>query len=171
MAGRVPKRWQAVLTEDDVMQQTYASAIAAIRTFGADDESAFARWLTTIARRNLDDALRMLKAEKRGGNRWRIEAGSTDETYVDLYDRLAESGTTPSKHVSVLERKSVLERALSELPEDYRRVVVLYDLERRPVAEVADTMRRSQGAVFMLRARALDRLHEVMGGTSEFFSR
>jgi DNA-directed RNA polymerase specialized sigma24 family protein len=69
------------------------------------------------------------------------------------------------------ERLLPLQEAIKALPDIYAKVVRMYDLEGRAVAEVASSLGRSEGAVYMLRARAHERLHEIMGRTSEFFSR
>jgi len=163
-------RWRSVLSEDDVMQQTYANAVAKIRQFTSGSESSFARWLETTARRNLSDALKMLAAEKRGGNRRPVRPRTADESLLDLWEVLSSTGTTPSGGASNDEATTTLRRAVDQLPEAYARVVKLYDLEGKPVEEVAAALQRSPGAVFMLRARAHERLHEIMGRTSNFFS-
>jgi len=170
LAGRIPMRWRSVLSEDDVMQQTYANAVAKIRQFTSGSESSFARWLETTARRNLSDALKMLAAEKRGGNRRPVRPRTADESLLDLWEVLSSTGTTPSGGASNDEATTTLRRAVDQLPEAYARVVKLYDLEGKPVEEVAAALQRSPGAVFMLRARAHERLHEIMGRTSNFFS-
>jgi RNA polymerase sigma-70 factor (ECF subfamily) len=170
LAGRIPKRWQAVLSEEDVMQQTYANAIAKIQQFTSSSENSFARWLETAARRSLRDALKMLAAEKRGGNRRPVRARTADESLLDLWQVLSSTGTTPSGKAGGDEVKASLRRAIDELPEIYAQVVKLHDLEGRPVEEVAAALQRSPGAVFMLRARAIERLHEILGRTSNFFS-
>ena len=46
----------------------------------------------------------------------------------------------------------------------------LYDLECQPPQQVAEALGRSVGAVHMLRARAHDRLRELLGSASKFFS-
>jgi RNA polymerase sigma-70 factor (subfamily 1) len=170
LAGWIPKRWQTVLSEDDVMQQMYADAVAKVSQFTSNHESAFTKWLETIARHNLNDAVKGLEAEKRGGNRRRVERVGGDESCADLIEVLSSEGTTPSGHVARGEAKTALERAIGHLPEAYARVVMMYDLEARSVQEVAEALGRSPGAVFMLRARAHERLHEIMGHTSQFFS-
>ena len=68
------------------------------------------------------------------------------------------------------EVSELLNKSLDRLPLDHRQVVRVYDLEGRSAAEVAGTMGRSQGAVHMLRARAYDRLRELLGAESRFFS-
>jgi len=49
-------------------------------------------------------------------------------------------------------------------------VVRLYDLEELPAAEIAQRMGRSAGAIHMLKARAHDRLVDILGSSSSFFS-
>jgi RNA polymerase sigma-70 factor (subfamily 1) len=171
VVGRIPQRWQSLLSEDDVIQQTYADAVAYIDQFDAREEAAFAAWLATIARRNLSDAVKMLEREKRGGDRRRIEPRGRDESVLALCDVLVGTGGTPSRHAAREEARKALQCAIDELPEAYARVVAMYDLEQRSVQEVAEALDRSPGAVFMLRARAHERLHEIMGATSKYFGR
>lgn len=64
-----------------------------------------------------------------------------------------------------------LERMLSRLPADYERVIRMYDLEGRGIEEVASELGRSSGAIYMLRARAHERLAGLLGSESRFFSR
>jgi len=56
------------------------------------------------------------------------------------------------------ERRASLYRAVRELPADQRRVIEMRFAEGRPIADIARTLGRSQGAVKQLQLRALDRL-------------
>ena len=171
LRGKIPARWQSVLSDDDVMQQTYAEAVANIAQFTSNTEDAFAAWAATIARRNLLDAIRMLEAEKRGGGRRPICLESLQDSYFALFDSLlSRPQSTPSRRVAKAEAESALRRALACLPEVQARVVLLYDLQGRSVQEVAEALERSPGAVFMLRARAHRRLVEILGTPSNFLS-
>ena len=69
------------------------------------------------------------------------------------------------------EHAQLVRAAIRELPEAYARVIELYDLECRPIEDVAAELQRSQGAVYMLRRRALERLHELLGPTGNFFTK
>lgn len=169
--GKIPRRWRAVLSDDDVMQQTYADAIAQIARIRADSEDAFTGWLVVTAQHNLQDAVKMLEADKRGGQRRRVEPVGPDGTPLRLSELLPGTGTTPSGQAARGEAGTALQRALTRLPATYARVVRLYDLEGRPVQEVAAELKRSPGAVFMLRIRAHERLRELLGNTSNFFTR
>ena len=42
ISGHIPSRFQSVLSEDDIMQQTYADAIRAISSFKPTGSEAFA---------------------------------------------------------------------------------------------------------------------------------
>ena len=69
---QIPPRWQAVLSADDVMQQSYVDAFMDISGFDPRGEGSFIKWLRTLTKRNLLDAIRMLEAEKRGKRRRNI---------------------------------------------------------------------------------------------------
>ncbi len=167
---RIPAQWRSVLSEDDVMQQTYADAFRSIGQFVPLGDGSFRAWLASLATFNLRDALRMLTAEKRGGDRKRVGNNPSSDSYDDLLDILSDSGTSPSGRVARNEGASALEDAISSLPEIYQAVVRLFDLECRPIGVVADNIQRSPGAVYMLRARAHDKLRRVLGETGKFFT-
>lgn len=170
LEGKISARWQSVLSEDDVMQQTYADAFQGIGSFVPQGDGSFVAWLTKIANRNLLDGVKMLEREKRGGKRRQVEARSSDDSYVALYELVGRTSSTPSRHVARDEAKDALGRAVQKLPTAYREVVRLYDLDSQPVQQVADALGRSCGAVFMLRARAHAHLRELMGTASDYLS-
>jgi DNA-directed RNA polymerase specialized sigma24 family protein len=69
------------------------------------------------------------------------------------------------------EAVQVLNSLLERMPPDYAGVIRHYDLEERPVAEVAAALGRSAGAVYMLRARAHDLLRELLLEQTDFLTR
>ena len=170
LKGLIPPQWQAVLSEDDVMQETYADAAEHIAQFDSQHQSSFTKWLATIAQRNLQDALRMLEAEKRGGSHRRAETAPRDESWIALFELIGSSESTPSGHVARKEAVAALRLAMRRLPEAYAQVLTMHDLEGQPTQVVCAALKRSQGAMLMLRQRALRRLHEIMGTTSRYFS-
>jgi RNA polymerase sigma factor (sigma-70 family) len=169
IAGDIPRRWRAMIGEDDVLQQTWVDAFRDVGAFRPQGLAAFTGWLTTIAKRNLVDAIRMLEAEKRGGGRRRVTQAREDSC-ADLFERLGGVTRGPSRVAARAEACDVLGRAIEALPADYRRVVELYDLEQKPVDEVAAAVGRSAGAVYMLRARAHRLLGERMGTASKYLT-
>ncbi len=170
LAGQIPVRWRSVLSVSDIVQQTYVDAFLDISRFIPKGPDSLIRWLKKIARRNLLDAVRWLEAEKRGGDRRRASSGNADESFASLLALLSSPGQTPSSDAARIEACRLLQRSVLDLPETYQRVVQLYDLDGEPVEKVSEALDRSQGAVFMLRARALRRLSEMMGTASHFLS-
>lgn len=127
-------------------------------------------WLRQMAENNLRDAIRGFKRLKRGGSDAGRGAGAPRDGDGDVAALLAAATSTPSRAVRRDERVQRLHRALSRLPPDYARVVRRMDLDGRPVAEVAVELGRSAGAVHMIRARAHDRLRDLLGPASAFLT-
>lgn len=167
---RIDSQWQSVLDTADVMQVTYLEAFSSIDTFNPDEAGAFKAWLAQIANNNLLDATRALGRKKRPQPRDRVIPKSDEDSLVGLYLALGVTSTTPSRQVGAKEIGLLIESAVDRLPADYGQVIRLYDLEEKPIGEVAEMMRRSAGAVHMLRVRAHDHLRRMLGSASVFFS-
>jgi RNA polymerase sigma-70 factor (ECF subfamily) len=144
-------------SESDLVQRTFLDAQEAFAHFQGSEPDQLLAWLERILLNNLGDVARQFrKAEKRQIQRevrlaegW----GEADE----LLDR-----STPSKQVAAREEGELLRGALARLPEDYRRVIVLRNLERRRFEAIGDAMGRSVGAVKKLWSRAIVQLKREM---------
>jgi RNA polymerase sigma factor (sigma-70 family) len=169
LAGEIPTKWQSVLSEDDVMQQTYADAFTDIGNFDPEEDGSFSGWLCRLAQCNLRDAIRMLGAAKRGGKFQRVELDLAESTRL-LVSMLTGSGMSPTGHAAEREAEALLAQAMAQLPPTYEIVVRTFDLEGCEVEVIARRLERSVGAVYMLRARAHDRLRKLLGATSNFFT-
>ena len=166
--GMISPQLRALLSTDDVMQQAYTDAFLSIQDFTYAGSESFTRWLTTLARRNGVDAIRALRAAKRGGRHERVQ--THEESVASLLDIVTGVSATPSRFVAGNEARSALEAAIHQLPDVYAKVVRRLDLEGADVSDVASELNRSQGAVYMLRARAHDRLKGILGSASQFWS-
>lgn len=171
IAPKINAQWRAVLDEDDVMQTTYLEAVLRISKFTTGGSKEFLAWLSRLAENNLIDAIRALESAKRPDPRKRVTAAANaEESAVAFIDLLSASGPTPSRVMGRGEAAGLLDLALGRLPPDYEKVVRLYDLAGNPAAAVAKELGRSEGAIYMLRARAHDQLRELLGSDSKFFS-
>jgi len=172
LKGKIGETWRASIDEDDVMQVTYMEAFLRIERFKPRGEGAFVAWLSQVAENNLRDALRGLQAAKRPNPKDRVGqgGGASDESYAALVELIGTSEATPSRAAAKSEYGELIEQALGTLPPDYERVVRKCDLEGRPAADVAAELGRSAGAVYMLRARAHERLADALGAASKFFT-
>ena len=166
-ALRVGRRWQANLDTADVMQVTYLEAFMQIRRFDPSRSGAFLQWLRQIAANNLRDAIRGLTGATRPPSERRVEIADSQDSVLRLADLMGVTTTTPSRAARRSEAHRILSAAVARLPDDYGEVVRRHDLEGIPVTQVAAALGRSAGAVHMLRARALGRLQEMLGGRSD----
>jgi RNA polymerase sigma-70 factor (ECF subfamily) len=166
LEGKIDPRWQSLLSEDDVMQETYADALLGIRAFRPEGEGSFVRWLARIARNNLLDAIRELESLRQGGDRVRLGQAEADEASAGLLAALRGTMATASREAMRQEAAVHLHRAMAQLPHAYREVVRRYDLDGETAKQVAEVLGCSPGAVYMRRARALDMLRELLGSSS-----
>ncbi len=170
IAGKISRRWSSLIDADDVMQVTYLEAILQIHQFSHGGLDGFRAWLTRLAEHNLIDAVRGLDAAKRPNPARRVQAPAGADSMSELVGLLGATYTTPSRVAARGEANRFLDDALSGLPRDYERVIRMYDLDGVSIEQVSAQLGRSSGAVYMLRARAHDRLREAMGTAANFFS-
>lgn len=159
-------RWRGLLDAGDVMQVTYVEVFLRIASFDPARASSFAAWLRQIAENNLRDAVRELQAQKSPPQERRVELFVGGDSYVGLFDLLSATGASPTLSARRNEARDLLAAALSRLPDAYADAVRMYDLEGRPIEQVAAALERSPGAVHMLRQRAHDLLRELLGSSS-----
>jgi RNA polymerase sigma-70 factor (ECF subfamily) len=169
LAGKIADRWRSVLEEDDVLQVTYMECILQISRFKTGGIDAFLAWVTRIAENNLIDAVRGLEAAKRPDPGKRVQ-GPRSDSMASLVGVLGATYTTPSRVAAREEADAFLKGAIAGLPRDYARVIQMYDLDGKPIEALAQELGRSPGAIYMLRARAHDRLKQAMGTSAKYFS-
>jgi len=172
IAGKITGYLQSVLDEDDVMQVTYLEVVTRLDRFNGGGAAGFTSWVSRLAENNLIDAVRMLEADKRPDPRKRVERSPSadSDSGIALVELVGVTVTSPSQLAAREDIAAALNRVLSRLPSDYERVVRLYDLEQRPIEAVCQELGRTSGAVYMLRARAHERLRELLPSESRFFS-
>ncbi len=170
IAHSIGKAFQSVLDQDDVMQVTFLEAFDHIHLLNNRTIAGFTAWMRRIADNNLRDAIRSLEADKRPDPRKRATPARSATTSAAFIDMLGMTNTTPSRVAARDEAETALEKALRELPADYATVIKMYDLQGHSVEEVAATLKKSNGAVYMMRARAHDRMRDLMGSPSQFYS-
>lgn len=167
LRGRIPGRWQSVLTIEDVIQDTYIEAIENFSVFSYRGEGSFLAWLRSLADCNLADAMRALEADKRGGGWNRLSIRSPNDSTLQLFETL--TSATPSLQAGRQEGCDRLLEAVARLAPAYQTVVRGFDLEGHSMEEVAAGMDRTVGAAYMLRMRAHRHLREFLGSTGHYF--
>lgn len=172
VARRIPRGLQGGLDPEDIVQDALIEAFKHIATFEPRGPGAFGRWLTTIALRRLRDAIKRLRAAKRGSGRIAnvATARAVEDSMVALLDLVAGPGRTPSQSVARDEAVAAVRSALAELSDDYRQAVGLVYIQGLSTAAAAAEMGRTERAIESLCYKAKGRLREVLGSRSRFLS-
>lgn len=143
---------------EDVAQDAFIRAWQRLETFRG---GSFRSWLFTIAANRARDELR---------RRRRRPALSLDEARDDP-DRAdidpPDAGPTAHELVEQAELRRALEAALRTLPDDWREVVVLADIQGLNYAEVATVTGIPVGTVKSRLSRARGRLRDVIRDSAE----
>jgi RNA polymerase sigma-70 factor (ECF subfamily) len=151
-------QFQGKLDLSGVVQQTLWEAHQDRSRFQGQNEAQQAAWLRTILAHNLTDEFRKLGAAVRDVVRERSLEAALENSLSRVEGWLAAEQSSPSQQAMRNEQSLRLAEALAELPEDQRRAVELHHLQGLSLAEVAEQMGRSKGAVASLLFRGLERL-------------
>lgn len=133
---------------EDIMQVAYIKAYQNLHTFRK--EAGFATWLTRIL---INECLYQMKKNKRH------MSVAADE---DMSQRQPASGPTPAGTLLNRELGAMLEKALLQLPEKYRLVFVLREVENLSIAETVDTLNITEANVKVRLNRAKSLLRDSL---------
>jgi RNA polymerase sigma-70 factor (ECF subfamily) len=122
---------RAILRDDaeaeDVMQDAYVRAYEHLHQF--EGRAPFSAWLTRIA---VHEALGRVRVRNRSQN--------LEDTDQNGELNMVEPSPDPEQIASRMEVGRLLEEALLSLPEQYRTVVILRDVEELSTSETADAL-------------------------------
>ena len=139
VSRRVQNREEA----EDITSDVFHHALAKLKQFewrGAP----FSAWLFRIAANAITD-------------RWnRMARARNDPPPNDLEDTSASTRD--------IEQRATLFQLVEGLPSDQRRVVTMRFVEQKSIREIAQEIRRTEGAVKQLQFRALEKLRAQMEG-------
>jgi RNA polymerase sigma-70 factor (ECF subfamily) len=160
---QIDHRLQAKLGASDVVQQTLLEACRDLPRFRGTTEPQLKAWLRQILAHVLGHELRRFKgSQQRELEREVSLEQALAESSFRLERMLAGADPSPSERAVQQEEELRLADVLARLPDDYREVIILRNLQNLSHEEVAQRMDRGVGAVRMLWVRALARLREEM---------
>lgn len=160
---QMARRLSAKLDASDVAQQVLLEACGALPKFRGTTEAELAAWLRSILANVLAHELRRYAGtQSRDVTREVSLDAELAESSQRLNAVLADTGPSPSEEAVRHEQEIRLAAVLERLPDDYREVIVLRNLEGLSHEEVAARMGRSTGAVRMLWMRALAQLRQEL---------
>lgn len=164
IACRLDRRLKARVDPSDVVQEVLAEASRKLDRYLRDRPLPFYPWLREIAWEQLVALHRRhVRAQKRTVRL--EEPGFLDlpeDSAAELARRLVDTGSSPSQRLLREELRQRLQEALMRLREPDREVLVLRHLEQLSVAQTAEVLEASPGAVKVRHLRALARLRALL---------
>jgi RNA polymerase sigma-70 factor (ECF subfamily) len=152
---------RAILRDDadaeDAVQGAYLAAYTHLDQFAG--AARFSTWLTRIAVR---EALGKLRTRRRRGE---VDLEGKEEMLMS-----DETDDSPEKHAARRELAGVLESAVDALPEIYRIVFMMREIEQLSTQETADVLELSEEAVKVRLHRARAMLRENIYKRANFGS-
>ncbi len=148
---RVYRAARAILGNDteaeDVMQEAYVRAFTHLEQF--ENRAKFSTWLTKIA---VHEALARVRKSKRWDS-----LDSAAETDVPVRPEPMSNARNPEEQMFGAQMKTLLETSLDALPDKYRTVFVLREIEEMSTTETAEALGITEEAVKtrLHRARAM----------------
>jgi len=141
----------------DVLQTAYLCAFKAIATF--EGSAQLGTWLHRIV---VNTALMKLRSRRR----------RPEESIEDLLPSFVEDGhhveqfaawTTPADHlIEQQQTRALVRQCIGQLPESYRTVLMLRDIDERTTEEVAELLTLTTGAVKVRLHRARQALSTLL---------
>lgn len=145
---------------EDVLQDTLLNALEHLHDFRGD--AAFGTWLYRIAMHN---AFRILR-RRRGSEIVSFEELVAERTEEDEetipHPEFVAEWRDPAEVAEQNELRRILDEAIQQLPESYRAVFLLRDVEGLSTKEVADILGISEGNVKVRLLRARLKLREIL---------
>ncbi len=169
IAWRMDRRLAARVDPSDVVQEVLLEASGKMDRYLRERPLPFYPWLRSLAGEHLV-TLRRRHVRARGRSVLREEPGLLnlpDESAAELVARLATLSTNPTQRALRKELRERVRQALGRLSERDREVLVLRNLEELSVADTAQVLRISAGAVKVRHLRALERLRTLLAEKDE----
>jgi RNA polymerase sigma-70 factor (ECF subfamily) len=165
LAGlQIDRRLRGKVDAADLVQETFLEAHRDFAQFRGTTAAELAGWLRQILAANVAGQVRRyLRTRGRDVRMERRLAAELEESSQLLDRGFAAPQSTPSQQAAEREQALRLADALQQLPESYRDVIILRQLEGLTFAEVARRMERTVDSVKNLWARALARLSRAVG--------
>jgi len=135
---------------EDVMQQAYVQAFLHLEQFGGAS-----RWSTWVCRIAINDALARLRQRGRF-----VSLDSVSEPLMTAPSQAP--GADPEREAASQELRGMVEQLIDALPESYRMVLILRELEGMSTAEVAEVLSVERAVVKTRLHRARKALRGAM---------
>lgn len=154
---------QAKVDASDLVQETMLEVHRGMDGFAGRTEEEWLAWMRRVLTHNAVDFVRRYRGAAKRDVRHEVSLQHRPATGSGSFGiEPCDGEVSPSARAIGREDQFRLAEALADLPEDYREVIVLRNLQQLPFEDVATRLNRSRPAAQMLWMRAMRRLKEAM---------
>ena len=146
----------------DAAQEVFIKVYRNIDNF--EGKSSLATWIYRITSNVCKDFLRKRTRTLQAVS---IYEGSEDDD--DRPMEIKDSSPTPQEHIEMTETQREVRKALDELPEEYKSVIVMYDLEGLSYDEISNVLQCPVGTIKSRLNRARKALKKNLSEKRELF--
>jgi RNA polymerase sigma-70 factor (ECF subfamily) len=139
----------------DAVQEAFLSAFRALNSYRG---GSFRAWLSRTVTNACYDELRRKKRRPTTP----LEPETNDGDEIESPAWLADPNASPEEEMDQAELEHAIQHCLNNLPEDFRTVVVLADIQGLDYTEVAFAIKKPLGTIKSRLARARLRLRECL---------
>lgn len=160
------RRLHAKVDPSDLVQQSMLEAHRGLMNFQGQTPQEWLAWLKQIVQHNAIDADKRYRGARQRDLRKERSLVIADASASHAEWSPVDPGPSPSQLLSNSERELRLAAAIEDLPDDYRQVILLRNIERLQFDQVAERMNRTRGACQMLWKRAVEQLRTQLNEES-----
>ena len=142
---------------DDATQEAFLSAYKNLRSFRG---GSFRAWLLRIVTNACYDELRRRKRRPTTP----LEPVDDEGDEIESPNWIADPGELPEDNIVRSELGDAIQECLDQLPEDFRVVVVLVDVQGLDYLEASEVIGKPLGTIKSRLARARNRMRECLQG-------
>jgi RNA polymerase sigma factor (sigma-70 family) len=147
---------------NDLLQDVFAKAYRSLSRFRG--QSQFYTWLYSIATNMTLNFLKKRNRRQHGMSLDDLDSGiARDEDFI-----AATSPRSPERETDLKELQAKLNEAMQKLSDDHRAVVVMYDIQGLPHAEISRIMGVSEGTI---RSRLFYAHRQLQSHLDEFWKK
>ena len=148
---------------EDLAQEAFLKAWRNLDSF--QEESSFATWMHRLTTNVCLDHLR--KQARRQNISTAVSLDDEESGWTEPVDHTQD----PQRRLEQREQRELLAKALNELPEHHRRLIIMREVSGLSYQEIADALDADLGTVKSGISRARERLRKILLRDGNFFNR
>jgi RNA polymerase sigma factor (sigma-70 family) len=165
--NRAGPKLKTRVEEDDLVQTAMIEVIRDVKKVDFRGREQFGQWLAQLVQNKIRDKAEYIQRKKRDYKREKplVPNDSTMTSSGGIPQTMITAKTRgPATRVEYWEDQERLQRALRELPDDLRTIIIEKQYNNRSLREIADQLGISEGIVARRLVKALETLRRSLKG-------